>query len=199
MAAPRSTTKCAVCRIASIPNGIGDREDITDIPLVTIDGEDARDFDDAVFCQPRPKGGWRLVVAIADVGSYVRSVRRSTSKRASAATRSICPIASCRCCRKRCRTGCVRCGRRNIGCAWCATCRCRRSARSPAIASIAALMFSRARLTYTQVAAFIDAGYQGFDAEVADSLRALHHVVQGAARGARRTRRARFRCAANRS
>jgi ribonuclease R len=49
-----------------------DREDITDIPLVTIDGEDARDFDDAVYCSPRPKGGWRLIVAIADVGSYVK-------------------------------------------------------------------------------------------------------------------------------
>ena len=42
----------------------------------------------------------------------------------------------------------------------------------------AALMFSRARLTYTQVAAFIEAGYQGFDSEVADSLRALHQAYK---------------------
>ena len=46
------------------------RTDIRDLPLVTIDGEDARDFDDAVYCQPTPKG-WKLVVAIADVSAYV--------------------------------------------------------------------------------------------------------------------------------
>lgn len=46
------------------------REDLRDMPLVTIDGEDARDFDDAVWCEP-VRGGWRLIVAIADVASYV--------------------------------------------------------------------------------------------------------------------------------
>ncbi len=49
-----------------------DRVDLRDLPLVTIDGEDARDFDDAVFCQKKPGGGWRLWVAIADVSHYVR-------------------------------------------------------------------------------------------------------------------------------
>lgn len=48
------------------------RVDLTELPLVTIDGEDARDFDDAVFCQKKPSGGWRLWVAIADVSYYVR-------------------------------------------------------------------------------------------------------------------------------
>ncbi|WP_413694067.1 ribonuclease R [Psychromonas sp. KJ10-2] len=48
------------------------RVDLRDLPLVTIDGEDARDFDDAVFCQKEPNGGWRLWVAIADVSYYVR-------------------------------------------------------------------------------------------------------------------------------
>jgi ribonuclease R len=46
------------------------REDLRHLPLVTIDGSDARDFDDAVFCEPTPSG-WRLVVAIADVAHYV--------------------------------------------------------------------------------------------------------------------------------
>jgi ribonuclease R len=46
------------------------REDIRDLDLVTIDGEDARDFDDAVWCE-RVRGGWRLIVAIADVAHYV--------------------------------------------------------------------------------------------------------------------------------
>ncbi|MFC7688986.1 ribonuclease R family protein [Paeniroseomonas aquatica] len=47
------------------------REDLRAIPLVTIDGEDARDFDDAVWAEPSG-GGWRLLVAIADVAHYVR-------------------------------------------------------------------------------------------------------------------------------
>ncbi|MCS5587402.1 MAG: ribonuclease R [Porticoccaceae bacterium] len=47
------------------------RIDLRSTPLITIDGEDARDFDDAVFCKPRLRGGWTLIVAIADVSHYV--------------------------------------------------------------------------------------------------------------------------------
>jgi ribonuclease R len=58
------------------PQDSKDRIDLTDIPLVTIDGEDARDFDDAVYCEPAKIGkakGWRLLVAIADVSNYVQT------------------------------------------------------------------------------------------------------------------------------
>jgi len=47
------------------------REDLRELPLITIDGADARDFDDAVYAEPAA-GGWRLIVAIADVSHYVR-------------------------------------------------------------------------------------------------------------------------------
>ena len=48
-----------------------DREDLRELPLVTIDGADARDFDDAVYCERKPKG-WKLLVCIADVSAYVK-------------------------------------------------------------------------------------------------------------------------------
>ena len=48
------------------------RVDLRQLPLMTIDGEDARDFDDAVYCERKRSGGWRLWVAIADVSYYVR-------------------------------------------------------------------------------------------------------------------------------
>ena len=52
------------------PEQMAGREDIRQMPLVTIDGADARDFDDAVYCKPQKKG-WTLWVAIADVSTYV--------------------------------------------------------------------------------------------------------------------------------
>ena len=58
------------------PQDRKNRVDLTDVPLVTIDGEDARDFDDAVYCEPAKVGrgkGWRLLVAIADVSHYVQT------------------------------------------------------------------------------------------------------------------------------
>ena len=59
---------------AAGPAPLGKRVDLRDLPLVTIDGADARDFDDAVFAEADPdrEGGWHLVVAIADVSWYVR-------------------------------------------------------------------------------------------------------------------------------
>jgi ribonuclease R len=61
--------------LASVPSLVG-REDLRAIPFVTIDGADARDFDDAVWAEadndPANPEGWRLIVAIADVSYYVR-------------------------------------------------------------------------------------------------------------------------------
>lgn len=59
------------------PADLGKREDLRAVPLVTIDGADARDFDDAVWAEPdedaKNPGGFRLIVAIADVAHYVKS------------------------------------------------------------------------------------------------------------------------------
>ena len=66
----------ALSEAAALPSQVGaadlaGREDLRDLGFVTIDGEDARDFDDAVYCERTPRG-WRLLVAIADVSAYVR-------------------------------------------------------------------------------------------------------------------------------
>jgi ribonuclease R len=65
------------------PGEAAQRIDLRGVPLVTIDGEDAKDFDDAVYAEPHPKG-FRLIVAIADVSYYVR---RGTALDASARER----------------------------------------------------------------------------------------------------------------
>lgn len=65
-------------KLRRIPDEVTDadkvgRLDLRHLPLVTIDGEDARDFDDAVYAEKKAGGGWRLWVAIADVSYYVRT------------------------------------------------------------------------------------------------------------------------------
>ena len=76
--------------------------DLRDTPLVTIDGADARDFDDAVCAEPddpiRNPAAGISVVAIADVAHYVRPGDALDREARRAATRSISPTASCRCC-----------------------------------------------------------------------------------------------------
>src|SRR5437868_11588765 len=51
---------------------LGEREDLTHLPIVAIDPEDARDHDDAIWAEPDGEGGWNAIVAIADVSFYVR-------------------------------------------------------------------------------------------------------------------------------
>ena len=71
-----SPATLAESEAAELPALTAGREDLRGIPLVTIDGEDARDFDDAVFAEPDKdmgnEGGWHMVVAIADVAHYVK-------------------------------------------------------------------------------------------------------------------------------
>lgn len=76
---PHEFSDACIAQARSLPDKVRPQDrkgrvDLTDVPLVTIDGEDARDFDDAVYCEPAKVGrgkGWRLLVAIADVSHYV--------------------------------------------------------------------------------------------------------------------------------
>ena len=78
---PHEFSDAALALARTLPDAVrpADKQhriDLTDVPLVTIDGEDARDFDDAVYCEPAKVGrgkGWRLLVAIADVSHYVET------------------------------------------------------------------------------------------------------------------------------
>lgn len=81
---PHEFSKKALAQADRIPDSVQPAElegrvDLRDVPFITIDGEDARDFDDAVYCEPIELGtakrsamGWRLLVAIADVSHYVK-------------------------------------------------------------------------------------------------------------------------------
>jgi len=89
---PHNWSPAVLEQTSRIPDEVTEKDkenrvDIRNLRLVTIDDETARDFDDAVYCEPRPRGGYRLLVAIADVSHYVRpgtplddeALNRSTS------------------------------------------------------------------------------------------------------------------------
>ncbi len=81
---PVGFSEAALAQADALPETVKQRDlngrvDLRDVPFITIDGEDARDFDDAVYCEPvnmgteqRRRKGWRLLVAIADVSHYVQ-------------------------------------------------------------------------------------------------------------------------------
>jgi ribonuclease R len=69
---PESTREAEAVEPRVLPGEYAGRVDLTELPLVTIDGADSRDFDDAVYAAPVRGGGFRLIVAIADVSHYVQ-------------------------------------------------------------------------------------------------------------------------------
>jgi ribonuclease R len=167
------------------------RTDLRDLALVTIDGENARDFDDAVYCEPfaqraRPGGqarasGYRLVVAIADVSHYVHpgtALDANALERGNSVyfPRRVIPMLPEALSNGLCSLNpevdrlCVVCDMR-IGA----------RGRIESYEFHPAVMRSRARLTYTRVAAFLEGDRAGLAPEVTGNLEALEHVYRALA------------------
>lgn len=169
-----------------VPKAVGaadcaGRRDLRDLPLVTVDGADARDFDDAVYAAPRPRGGWRLVVAIADVSHYVlpgTSVDAEARQRGNsvylpdrvvpmlpeALSNGICSLVPGE-------------DRLSLACDM----RISANGRISGHGFAPAVIRSQARLTYDGVAAFLDGGGPAAPAlspAIAASLSALHGVYR---------------------
>ena len=152
------------------------RRDLCDLPLVTIDGDEARDFDDAVFAEPRPRGGWRLVVAIADVAHYVKpgsALDRDARERGNslylpdrvvpmlpeALSNGICSLVPNQ-------------DRLAVACELSVSAR----GRVSGYRFFDAVIRSHARLTYRGVDGFLRGGKLDASADVAASVRTLHDV-----------------------
>ena len=117
---------------------LGRRTDLRDIPLVTIDGEDARDFDDAVFAEPDGSRASASIVAIADVAHYVRPGSPLDHAARTRGNSVYFPTASCRCCPRRCPTAGAACARTRTAAACSSNSTSTRTAARPPIASAAA-------------------------------------------------------------
>jgi ribonuclease R len=164
------------------------RKDLRDWPLVTIDGSDARDFDDAVCCFPSDKGGWRVLVAIADVAHYVQPGDIVDTEALERGTSAYFPNRVVPMLPEHLSNGI--CSLKPKVDRLCLVCDMHLGADAKVIRSrfYSAVMHSQARLTYEQVWDFLsgdDAG-QDLSEPVVDSLRGLHAMYK-----AMRKRRAR--------
>jgi ribonuclease R len=161
------------------------RKDLRDLPLVTIDGADARDFDDAVFARKQKKG-WRLIVAIAEVSSYVKpgslldgeATHRSTSVYFPSRVIPMLPEALSN----------GLCSLKPAVDRLCLACEMTISGNGTVQRSrfVAAVMNSSARLTYGQVADYFESGVLKHHDDMADvksnldDLHALYKALKSA-------------------
>ena len=179
------------------PNDVHGRTDLRSLALVTIDGENARDFDDAVYCEPLAKGaggsrgagrsrGFRLVVAIADVSHYVHhgsalDAEAQTRGNSVYFPRRVIPMLPEGLSNGLCSLNpdvdrlCVVCDM-TIGA----------RGRIQDYRFYSAVMRSRARLTYTRVAAFIAGERGGLAPEIQANLDHLHSIYSALARARER-------------
>ncbi|MCB1693008.1 MAG: ribonuclease R [Pseudomonadales bacterium] len=158
---------------------IGAREDLRAIPFVTIDGEDARDFDDAVYCEIKKTGGWRLFVAIADVSHYVKvgsALDQSAFDRGTSVyfPQYVVPMLPEKLSNGLCSLK-PDVDRLTVVCEMTISA----SGRVSGYTFYEATIHSAARLTYTQVARFLsDPGAEAFAEPVAENLANLHSLYR---------------------
>ena len=153
------------------------RIDLREVPLVTIDGEDARDFDDAVWCE-RKGGGWRLLVAIADVGHYVASNTALDAEAQNRGTSVYFPNRVLPMLPEALSNGL--CSLKPDVERLCVVCEMHINAQGKVTRSnfFEAVMRSAARLTYTEVAAYLAKPQESKAAKVGEELRALHELYR---------------------
>jgi ribonuclease R len=165
------------------------REDLRDLPLVTIDGETARDFDDAVYCEDGKDGSFRLIVAIADVSHYVRhgdALDRDARERGNSVyfPRRVIPMLPERLSNGLCSLNpdvdrlCMACD-----------IRIDRSGEVDSYRFYQAVMRSCARLTYTEAAAMLTGNGSGAARRargIATRLRSLHRLYRQLAKARRK-------------
>jgi ribonuclease R len=170
---------------ARIPQAaIAGREDLRETALVTIDGEDARDFDDAVYCE-RASGGWKLVVAIADVGHYVQPGSALDVQARERGTSVYFPNRVLPMLPEALSNGLCSLVPDEDRLALCCELRVRDDGRITRSRFFAALMRSAARLTYREVGAFLERPDARHDARLErlrDRLLALHGVYKALTR-----------------
>lgn len=158
------------------------RVDLRDIDLVTIDGKDARDFDDAVYCEPQGSG-WRLLVAIADVAHYVETrspldqeaITRGTSVYFPDRVVPMLPeVLSNGLCSLNPKVDRL-----------CMVCDMRVNADGKVTRStfVEAVMRSKARLTYSRVNAFLQGDHKAVPKALHSPLRNLHALFKAFAKG----------------
>ncbi len=153
------------------------REDLRALPLVTIDGETARDFDDAVYCEPQGKG-WRLLVAIADVSHYVKPDSALDAEAKTRGTSVYFPDRVVPMLPEALSNGL--CSLNPQVDRLCMVCEMSISHHGTMRRSrfFAGVMNSHARLTYTQVAAALDGDAQAVPADILPHLQHLQQLYQ---------------------
>ncbi|MCP4044653.1 MAG: VacB/RNase II family 3'-5' exoribonuclease, partial [Gammaproteobacteria bacterium] len=156
------------------------RKDLRDLPLVTIDGADARDFDDAVFAR-KQKNGWRLIVAIAEVSAYVKRGSALDNEATNRATSVYFPSRVIPMLPEALSNGL--CSLKPAVDRLCLACEMTVAENGTVQRSrfVAAVMNSSARLTYSQVADYYESGvlkHHDDQADVKNSLDDLHTLYK---------------------
>ncbi|HUO82411.1 MAG TPA: ribonuclease R [Gammaproteobacteria bacterium] len=172
---PHRWPKAVRDEVESVPSSVAaadkrGRVDLREVPLITIDGADARDFDDAVYCEP-DGAGWRLLVAIADVSHYVARSAPLDAEARNRGTSVYFPTRVIPMLPEALSNGL--CSLKPKVDRLCMVCEMRVSAQGKVTGSrfYAALMRSAARLTYSEVAAIL----AGIDKQL---LKEYQHLLQ---------------------